>query len=258
MVAGVCAGLAERYGLDLTLVRILTVVAAVVSGVGVAAYIAAWLLTPSTDAPAPLHSDSAVVRRMSARAGGVARRLPAILLVLLIVIAGTALVHSAWIGIPFGLVGLVVVLALLVGSRAGRWVLGSIALVLVLAIAAVGVAGPHLGSRSFRVTSPTALQTDYDYAAGTVTLDLSALTSLPRAPETHIRMGRGDVTVIAPANVPTIVHAETGLGSVTIDGHEVSGVGAAQSQSLDGTESAAEPLVLDIQVGAGSIDVRRS
>lgn len=47
MVAGVCSGVADYLGLDPTLVRLLTVVAAVFSGGAVAvAYIAAWILMP--------------------------------------------------------------------------------------------------------------------------------------------------------------------------------------------------------------------
>ena len=53
MVAGVCAGIADRWNLDITLVRIATVALTLISGVGLAVYLAAWLLTPSTDRPVP-------------------------------------------------------------------------------------------------------------------------------------------------------------------------------------------------------------
>jgi phage shock protein PspC (stress-responsive transcriptional regulator) len=47
MVAGVCAGVADYLGLDVTLVRLLTVVAAIFSvGAVAVAYIAAWILMP--------------------------------------------------------------------------------------------------------------------------------------------------------------------------------------------------------------------
>ncbi len=47
MLAGVCSGLAEYTGMDVTLVRVLAVLAAVL-GVGtvVVAYLVAWLLVP--------------------------------------------------------------------------------------------------------------------------------------------------------------------------------------------------------------------
>ena len=47
MVAGVCAGLAEHYGWDLTWVRVLTVLIALFSsGAGLIAYIVFWIVMP--------------------------------------------------------------------------------------------------------------------------------------------------------------------------------------------------------------------
>ena len=47
MLGGVCSGLADRFGLDVTLVRVLTVLG-VVFGLGsvAVAYIVAWVLLP--------------------------------------------------------------------------------------------------------------------------------------------------------------------------------------------------------------------
>lgn len=47
MIGGVCAGLADYFGLDVTLVRVLVVVGTVL-GLGslVLAYIAGWILIP--------------------------------------------------------------------------------------------------------------------------------------------------------------------------------------------------------------------
>ena len=58
MIAGVCAAFALQYGWDLTLVRVLTAVAAVFTSGGVGlAYIVAWVLIP--DAPFALPSQAA-------------------------------------------------------------------------------------------------------------------------------------------------------------------------------------------------------
>ena len=47
MIAGVCAGVADYFGVDVTLVRLLTVLGAVFSGgTFVVAYVVAWLLLP--------------------------------------------------------------------------------------------------------------------------------------------------------------------------------------------------------------------
>jgi phage shock protein C len=48
MVAGVCAGAAEYFGIDVTLVRALVAVVAVITGgAGVLAYLAAWAIIAS-------------------------------------------------------------------------------------------------------------------------------------------------------------------------------------------------------------------
>jgi phage shock protein C len=47
MVAGICAGAAEYFGWDLTLVRVIVAVIAVISGgTGALAYLAAWAIIP--------------------------------------------------------------------------------------------------------------------------------------------------------------------------------------------------------------------
>jgi phage shock protein C len=48
MVAGVCAGVAAYFGMDVTLVRVIVAVIAVITGgAGFLAYLAAWALIPS-------------------------------------------------------------------------------------------------------------------------------------------------------------------------------------------------------------------
>ena len=47
MVAGVCSGIADYLGVDVTLVRVLAVVALVFSfGAALVVYVAAWILMP--------------------------------------------------------------------------------------------------------------------------------------------------------------------------------------------------------------------
>ena len=49
MLGGVCAGVAEAVGLDVTVVRIAAVVLALIGGLAVPAYLAAWVLVPDED-----------------------------------------------------------------------------------------------------------------------------------------------------------------------------------------------------------------
>jgi phage shock protein C len=46
MIAGVCSGFALHYGWDLSLVRVITALAIVFTGVGLFVYLAAWIIIP--------------------------------------------------------------------------------------------------------------------------------------------------------------------------------------------------------------------
>jgi phage shock protein C len=46
MIAGVCGGIAEYFEIDSTLVRLLTILIVFLGGVGVLAYIIAWIVIP--------------------------------------------------------------------------------------------------------------------------------------------------------------------------------------------------------------------
>jgi phage shock protein C len=56
MIAGVCAGFALHYGWDLNLVRVLTALMIVLTGVGAIAYIAAWVIIPEAPYVLPAKS----------------------------------------------------------------------------------------------------------------------------------------------------------------------------------------------------------
>jgi phage shock protein PspC (stress-responsive transcriptional regulator) len=52
MIAGVCGGLAEYFGVDPTLIRVLWVLITLLAGVGVLLYLILWVVMP-LDLPAP-------------------------------------------------------------------------------------------------------------------------------------------------------------------------------------------------------------
>src|SRR5215472_1031190 len=52
-IAGVCAGFARYFGVDVTLMRILWIIVALFTGVGFIGYIVAWIAMPKDYAPAP-------------------------------------------------------------------------------------------------------------------------------------------------------------------------------------------------------------
>ena len=57
MLAGVAAGVARYLGVDVTVVRIIIAVLAVVGGAGVPIYLAGWLLIPEEGAEQSIASD---------------------------------------------------------------------------------------------------------------------------------------------------------------------------------------------------------
>ena len=60
MLAGVCAGVAGYFGLDVTLVRVIwAVVSVLTGGAGVLAYLAAWAITPSDGPKSPIDENIA-------------------------------------------------------------------------------------------------------------------------------------------------------------------------------------------------------
>ena len=80
-LGGVCAGMAEYFDTDVTLVRLAWVILALVPGAvlgGLIAYIAAWLIIPASALPAPARTTgrrltrSATDRRIGGVCGGLA------------------------------------------------------------------------------------------------------------------------------------------------------------------------------------------
>jgi phage shock protein PspC (stress-responsive transcriptional regulator) len=66
MLAGVAAGAARYFGVDVTIVRIILAVLTVVGGAGVPVYLAGWLLIPEEGASQSIASD--LIQSLSARA----------------------------------------------------------------------------------------------------------------------------------------------------------------------------------------------
>jgi phage shock protein C len=60
-IAGVCAGFARYFDVDVTLVRVLWLAAALMTGLGFIAYLAAWIVIPSDNGlePRPVAAPSA-------------------------------------------------------------------------------------------------------------------------------------------------------------------------------------------------------
>jgi phage shock protein PspC (stress-responsive transcriptional regulator) len=121
-VAGVCAGIAAYFQLDVTIVRLLWVILSIVPGAligGIVAYAAAWLLMPESYEPAAAPDGtkrlirSATDRKIAGVCGGLAEYLhvdPTLVRLLSVVLAiypgaviGGVIVYAiAWAVIPAG------------------------------------------------------------------------------------------------------------------------------------------------------------
>ncbi len=65
VVAGVCAGLADYFGIDPTLVRLAFALVTVFGGVGILLYLCAWIVIPEQDGDGTSIAENFVNKRRS-------------------------------------------------------------------------------------------------------------------------------------------------------------------------------------------------
>lgn len=106
--------------------------------------------------------------------------------------------------------------------------------------------------------APTSLDELDDIAlrGGDVTLDLTGLDieeAFDSGRVLHIEVGAGDVKVLVPSGLDVVVNAGTGVGTVSLFGNTVAGLGVWDySERVFGSDN---PVELMIQVGVGDITV---
>ncbi|HEY5988693.1 MAG TPA: PspC domain-containing protein, partial [Streptosporangiaceae bacterium] len=81
LAGGVASGLAARFGLNVTFVRTVFIVATLASGFGIAAYVVAWLLVPAAGENSNIASAALTDRRGIALAAGLGSLLVVLLLI---------------------------------------------------------------------------------------------------------------------------------------------------------------------------------
>ena len=114
--------------------------------------------------------------------------------------------------------------------------------------------GRGVGDRHYTVTNAQALDSDYRLGIGSLELDLSRL-QLPRG-ETHVEasVDVGDLEVIVPRGVAVRAQGDAQAGYVNILGT----VDDGRNADVDVSEVGNRVLVLDTDVGAGALWVRRA
>ena len=256
VIAGVSGGLGSYFDIDPVIVRIAFAVSILFGGLGVIAYLAAWLFVPADDGsgvPAPPQRGRGFIRALAIVALVVAG-----LLGFGVVVAAAALV--AGIGYGFIVTATIVLigLALIATSFRGgaRWLIVP-ALALSIGVAAAAATDLDLdggiGEREYRPTSAAAIPDDgYELGVGRLLVDLRDIDwSDERVLRLDVRVGAGEVVVATPPDVCIEAEAHVGAGELLLAGQRADGLDV---DSTVATGSMATPrLVLDADADIGHI-----
>jgi phage shock protein PspC (stress-responsive transcriptional regulator) len=264
MLGGVAGGLAERYDVDVALVRVAFVVLACAWGAGLVVYLALWALVPAAPSDgATATEDEPALTWLSG------------LVLLGVVVLGLVLASALWGGPGFGggiglawvvLLGVLVLVALGRPRRGGTSVLRVLAVLALCALTAVIVAVGALlgvvaatgvplsggvGDHVFQPVSLTQVRPVYRTAVGSLTVDLTHVHFGESTRHVTATVGVGQVTVEVPPGVVVSVSAHSGLGNVTAVPDMTSLAGAS------GT-GAHPQLVLTAEAGVGQVRLVRA
>lgn len=135
---------------------------------------------------------------------------------------------------------------------------------LMIAFLAIGSSDASIRIRGFegageRIVSPghiTALAPDYNMGAGQFTLDLSSIEVPDGVTKVEASLGLGEMVVIIPPGVGIEGDANIVGGEVVAFGNTL-GSGFPVAVDLNQIGSSASRLRLDLNVGFGTIDIRR-
>jgi len=177
-----------------------------------------------------------------------------------IVLAGVGIVVAGFRGRSSGSLGLVAVLALLVGAPAA--LLSGTHLELEFGDQ---VTGGFMGEGTYEPTTIEAAEAGYGFGLGDLTLDLTALDleELEGAAPVvvPVGLGMGDVTVLVPPGVPLAASIDLGMGDVfwDVDGDSVQqgGVGTNDIElaTQDVEKGTTEHIRLEIRSGMGQVTI---
>jgi len=277
LVAGVAGGIADRFDVDVTIVRVAFVVAACFWGLGVVVYLAMWALVPP-DHGGGTHPDGTGPADAPEGPAGP----PWLTYVLLTGALFIGLVvSSAWWGGPrwgggLGLVWLVVLFGVVVAALrrptpvpsfrrfllVATLVLVSVVILLIAAffgaVATTGV--PLTGGIGDRVVQPTAvaqLQPVYRLAGGTMTIDLTHVTFGPGPRTVVASVGVGRLVVEVPPGAVVDVNAHSAIGSVTYGSTGPVAVPTPSGPATAPRGPSGPRLTVDAQVGIGQVELDR-
>lgn len=264
---GVAGGISERFDVDANIVRVVFVVLALVYGLGVAIYLAMWVLIPRS--PTSESDDVVPVEELNrARAHWLKYALPLGVVILVVIFFAT--IHGApRFGKGFSLLWLIflVVLAIVSLSSPARrltfrrflalaflsflslLILATGFFLLALQVIGVPLQGGS-GVREWRPTTIAEVQHTYHGAFGQSTIDLLNVPFTSGTWSITATQGVGVLIVDVPSNVTVDLRTHVGIGNAVSN----------QFQPLPlFTASASHKanLELNLQVGVGQIELRR-
>jgi phage shock protein PspC (stress-responsive transcriptional regulator) len=280
MVAGVAGGIADRFAIDVNIVRVAFVVCTCLWGLGAAIYLAMWALVPAADPGASLGEEG------TGDVAPVESSRTSMLTVLLLAGAlSIGLIFSTpWWGGPrwgggIGLAWLLVLLGLLlvvllrpVRSHSFRrflavCLLATASLVIIVTGAFFGVIAltgvplrGGIGERVWQPTSLSELNTTYRTAIGNTTVDLRHVPFRPGVYHVTASVAVGELVVDVPANIVVDVSAHSGIGDVVYEnqnGSQQFFEGSGTSKSAHGKASSPQ-LVLTADAGIGQVQLYRA
>ena len=278
IIGGVAGGLGERFDLDPNIVRVVFVVLACLGGLGVAIYLAMWVLIPRATGDGTIEPE---------RERPPVSTSPWLLVALL---AGIAVVAAIFISIAVGgarigpglalswLIFLVVVAIVWLRAPARRLTFGRffsivflavVSLVILLSGAFMGflastgvpITGGN-GTRSWQPTSITQVRSSYRTQFGTANLNLSSVKFPVTGRYVAASVSVGVLYVEVPSNVVVNLKSHVGAGRVSLN-TEKNGYVYSEfypvppSLTTSASQAKAPHLTLDVQVGVGSINVTR-
>jgi hypothetical protein len=168
--------------------------------------------------------------------------------------AGSAHLSLAQIlGAPLAVLGAGLLLASFVGR--GRWTILPALLLVPPALVASLIHVPLDGvwtDRTFTPRTAASIGTSYQQSGDRLVFDFTKLEPDEHPSPIHAEMGIGKVLVIVPRGMPLTIHAEVGAGTLTLLARpQTLGFGVEDTVRVEG----ADPLVMDVQVGIGDVEM---
>ncbi len=262
MLAGVCAGIAERLDIEVSLVRVAFVVLAFVWGLGVVVYVAMWALVPRAGDDRGAVGDD----------GEPTSSWLAFLLLGAVLVFGLLVLTSWWGGPRWGgglgvlWAGVLVVLLAMVLRRPGPTSFGKVLAALALAAVSLAIllAGAFLalvaltgvpmsggiGDRVYQPTTVAQVLPTYQTSIGNMLVDLRRVHFGTRTLRVTASVAVGVLTVEVPPGVVVNISAHSGIGNVTSWPQDLS--------SFDSTSHSNAQLDLTAETGVGQVRLIRA